>query len=110
MIDALLKASLTYHIRSRPKTYRNCRTSDCNYVYLRNGSYEIFTYPTCLTQTCTLCHVESHVGWTREEYESHIRKNETMTKVSSIAMMWRAMKVARKKMMTIATNGKKIFR
>ncbi|KNG48053.1 Zinc finger, C6HC-type [Stemphylium lycopersici] len=76
MIDALLKASLTYHIRSFPDTYRNCRTPDCKSVYLRNGSYEIFTCPTCLAQTCTLCHAEPHVGWTCEEYESHLRKNK----------------------------------
>jgi hypothetical protein len=76
MIDALLKASLTYHIRSFPDIYRNCRTPDCKSVYLRNGSYEIFTCPTCLTQTCTLCHAEPHVGWTCAKYESHLRKNK----------------------------------
>jgi hypothetical protein len=76
MIDALMKASVTYHIRSFPDIYRNCRTPDCTSVYLRNGSYEIFTCPTCLTQTCTLCHTEPHVGWTCAKYESHLRKNK----------------------------------
>jgi hypothetical protein len=76
VIDSLLKASLTYYIRSHPDHYRNCRTPDCRSVYYRNGSYEIFTCPTCLAQTCTLCHAEPHVGWTCEEYESHLRKNK----------------------------------
>ncbi|KAH7359621.1 hypothetical protein BKA66DRAFT_562258 [Pyrenochaeta sp. MPI-SDFR-AT-0127] len=76
MIDALLKASLTYHIRSSPDIYRNCRTPDCRSVYLRNGSYEIFTCPTCLTQTCTLCHADPHVGWSCTEYEAHLRKTQ----------------------------------
>ena len=75
-IDALLKASLTYHVRSFPDVYRNCRTPDCRSVYLRNGSYEIFTCPTCLAQTCTLCHAEPHIGWTCAEYESHLRKTQ----------------------------------
>ncbi|KAF1935682.1 hypothetical protein EJ02DRAFT_460159 [Clathrospora elynae] len=76
MIDALFKASLTYHIRSFPDIYRNCRTADCRSVYLRNGSYEIFTCPTCLTQTCTLCHAKPHVGWTCAEYDTHVRKTQ----------------------------------
>lgn len=76
MVDALLKASLTYHVRSFPDIYRNCRMPDCKSVYLRSGSYEIFTCPTCLTQTCTLCHAEPHVGWTCVEYESHLHKNK----------------------------------
>ncbi|CAO2651564.1 Nn.00g041340.m01.CDS01 [Neocucurbitaria sp. VM-36] len=76
MVDALLKASLTYHIRSLPEVYRNCRTPDCRSVYLRNGSYEIFTCPNCLTQTCTLCHAEPHIGWTCTEYDAHLRKTQ----------------------------------
>lgn len=74
MFDSLLKASLTYHIRSLPEIYRNCRTPDCRSVYLRNGSYEIFACPNCLTQTCTLCHAEPHIGWTCAEYDVHLRK------------------------------------
>ncbi|KAJ4363523.1 hypothetical protein N0V83_009818 [Neocucurbitaria cava] len=76
MVDSLLKASLTYHIRSSPNLYRNCRTPDCRSVYLRNGSYEIFTCPNCLTQTCTLCHAEPHVGWSCADYETHLRKTQ----------------------------------
>lgn len=76
VVDALLKAALTYHIRSFPNMYRNCRTPDCRSVYLRNGSYEIFTCPTCLTQTCTLCHAGPHVGWSCAEYETHLRKTQ----------------------------------
>lgn len=76
MIDALLKASLTYYIRSFPDIYRNCRAPDCKAVYRRNGSFEIFTCPTCLTQTCTLCHAEPHIGWTCAKYESHLLRNE----------------------------------
>jgi len=52
IIDNLLKASLTYYVRSSPHMYRNCRIPDCKSVYLLQGSYEIFTCPTCLTQTC----------------------------------------------------------
>jgi len=74
MIDALLKASLTYHIRSSPDIYRNCRAPDCKAVYQRDASREIFTCPTFLTQTCTLCHAEPHVGWTCAE--SHVLKNK----------------------------------
>ncbi|KAF1847450.1 uncharacterized protein K460DRAFT_374509 [Cucurbitaria berberidis CBS 394.84] len=76
VVDSLLKASLTYHIRSSPDIYRNCRTPDCQSVYLRNGSYEIFTCPNCLTQTCTLCHTEPHVGWTCAEFDAHLRKTQ----------------------------------
>jgi hypothetical protein len=76
VVDAVLKASLTYYIRSNPEVYRNCRTPDCRSVYCRNGSYEIFTCPTCLAQTCTLCHDEPHISWTCKEYESHLRNNK----------------------------------
>jgi hypothetical protein len=76
MFDALLKASLTYYIRSCPDLYRNCRTPDCRSVYDRSGHYEIFTCPTCLEQTCTLCHAKPHVGWTCEEHKSHLRTNK----------------------------------
>jgi hypothetical protein len=75
-MDALLGASLTFYIRSNPSTYRNCRTPDCRSVYLRNGSYEIFTCPSCLVQTCTLCHSEPHTGWTCAEYYTQLRKNQ----------------------------------
>ncbi|EOA83241.1 hypothetical protein ACJQWK_00167 [Exserohilum turcicum] len=76
MMDALLKASLTYHIRAFPEVYRNCRMPDCQSVYLRNGSYEIFTCPTCLTQTCTSCHAEPHVDWTCAKYKEHLQKDK----------------------------------
>ena len=76
MIDALLKASLNYYIRSSPAIYRNCRAPDCKAVYRRGGSHGIFTCRTCLTQTCTLCHAEPHVGWTCAQYESRVLKNE----------------------------------
>ncbi|KAH8724334.1 hypothetical protein GQ44DRAFT_708998 [Phaeosphaeriaceae sp. PMI808] len=75
-LDMLLKASLTYHIRSYPDLYRNCRKPDCNSVYLRDGSYEIFICPTCLTQTCTQCHAEPHIGFTCAAYAAHVRQNQ----------------------------------
>ncbi len=68
--DTLLQASLTYHIRSLPDMYRNCRKLDCKSVYLRDGSYEIFTCPKCLTLTCTLCNAKPHVGQTCDEYRA----------------------------------------
>ena len=74
MIDALLKASLTHHIRYFSDIYRNCRAPDCKAVYRRDASCKIFTCPTCLTQTCTLCHAEPHVGLTCAE--SHVLKNK----------------------------------
>lgn len=76
MIDSLLKASLTYFIRSHPDEYRNCRKPDCASVYLRNGYHEIFTCPACLTQTCTLCHSATHVGWTCAQYQERVKKDE----------------------------------
>jgi hypothetical protein len=75
-VDALFKASLTYYIRSFPDIYRNCRTPDCTSVYLRNDRDDIFTCPTCLTQTCVACHAEPHVGWTCDKYQAHLRKNQ----------------------------------
>lgn len=80
-IDALLKASFIGYVRSRPELYRNCRTPNCNSVYLHDSSYEIFICPTCLTQTCTNCHVEPHVGWTCADYDQHLqatRNNELL--------------------------------
>jgi hypothetical protein len=81
LIDILLQASLTYYIRSHPEIYRNCRTPDCRSVYCRNGSYEIFTCPTCFAQTCTLCHAEPHVGWTCDSYKAHLHSNEQNQKL-----------------------------
>jgi hypothetical protein len=74
-IEALLEAALTYHIRSYPELYRNCPTPDCGSVYQCSGSYEISMCPTCLTQTCTLCHAEPHIGWTCAEYNAQPNNN-----------------------------------
>ncbi|CAA9963357.1 ariadne ring protein [Pyrenophora teres f. maculata] len=79
--DALLNASLTRHIRSYPDLYRNCRTPNCKSVYFRDGSYEIFTCPTCLTQTCTRCNLQAHATWTCERYKAHLRKTRRNEKL-----------------------------
>ncbi|KAF2675739.1 hypothetical protein K458DRAFT_437781 [Lentithecium fluviatile CBS 122367] len=75
-VDSLLRASLKYYIRSHPDQYRYCRKVDCGAVYMRNGSYEIFTCPICLTQTSTVCYHEPHVDRTCAEYEEGDREGE----------------------------------
>lgn len=73
IIDSLLKASLTFYIRTHPDEYRNCRKVDCDAVYLLNSPNEIVTCPTCLTQTCTRCHCAPHIGWTCAEYVERVK-------------------------------------
>ena len=65
--DALLRASLTSHIRSKPDEYKYCRKPDCL-------SFEIFTCQSYLTLTCTLCSEELHVGFTCT-YQQHTTQN-----------------------------------
>jgi hypothetical protein len=79
--DNLLKASLTYYVRSSPHKYRNCRTPDCKSVYLLQSSYEIFTCPTCLTQTCE--HLPIHAMHSDPILTAHLRY-----KVSYGATYW----------------------
>jgi hypothetical protein len=69
MVEMLLEASLTRHIRANPGIYRNCPTPDCNSVYMSSDLAEIFTCSACLTQTCTLCHAEQHFGLTCAEFQ-----------------------------------------
>ena len=91
--DKLLENSFSQHVSTRPQKYQYCPTAGCDQIYEvstsipappaspasdkdDNGSdsanNEIFTCPTCLTQTCTKCSAVSHEGLTCAQYKSTI--------------------------------------
>lgn len=59
----LFDVLLTEFIRRHPTEWHFCPTPECESVYKRSASYEVFTCHQCQKKTCRGCHTDDHPGY-----------------------------------------------
>ncbi|KAI0945379.1 hypothetical protein AcW1_001614 [Taiwanofungus camphoratus] len=58
--EAVIQASFTAYVQSRPSEFHYCPTPDCPQIYRTGRSDTVLQCPSCLTRICPNCHVEYH--------------------------------------------------
>ena len=61
--DALVHASFTTYVHSRPEQFFYCPTPDCTQVYRAATQSTVLQCPACLVRICPVCHTEYHDGF-----------------------------------------------
>jgi hypothetical protein len=69
----LLETVFIEHIASLPREFKYCTTPDCHQVYRCSGlsTFSPLHCPSCLSDICSSCHEEAHIGMTCAERRLH---------------------------------------
>jgi hypothetical protein len=61
--QAIISASFSAHVHSRPDEFHYCPTPDCLQIYRTAPQGTMLQCPSCLLRICLNCHVEYHDGF-----------------------------------------------
>jgi len=61
--QAVISASFSAHVHSRPDEFHYCPTPDCLQIYRTAPQDTVLQCPSCLLRICLNCHVEYHEGF-----------------------------------------------